>query len=182
MNTYKICICGDANTGKTQFVHRLVSGGFDEQYIPTLGVEVHPLKLHTNYGDFSLVLWDIAGDPRYSGLGREYFSNVNGAIIMGEDPNPKWRRMILDKSTECPIIEIINKYDDLFGCAISDDDVSSTLEGYLVSPMRVSNLGGYRLELPLLCLLREILQIPDIVLTKKSIIEPKPKWDIPIGK
>lgn len=37
--------------GKTTFVKRHLTGEFEKKYVATLGVEVHPLRFHTNYGE-----------------------------------------------------------------------------------------------------------------------------------
>ncbi len=45
--TYKVIIVG---VGKTSLVKRHLAGRFEEKYIATLGVEVHPMRFETNYG------------------------------------------------------------------------------------------------------------------------------------
>ncbi|CAE8625918.1 unnamed protein product, partial [Polarella glacialis] len=45
---FKLVLCGDGGVGKTTLVKRHLTGEFEKKYIPTLGVEVHPLKFTTN--------------------------------------------------------------------------------------------------------------------------------------
>ncbi len=44
------------------------SGEFEKKYIPTLGVEVHPLKFATNCGVICFNVWDTAGQEKMGGL------------------------------------------------------------------------------------------------------------------
>ena len=45
----------------------------------TLGVEVHPLKFHTNRGEMVFNVWDTAGQEKYGGLRDGYY--IQGKIF-----------------------------------------------------------------------------------------------------
>ncbi len=59
--TFKMILVGDGAVGKTTFVKRHITGEFEKKYIATIGVEVHPLKFHTNRGVICFNVWDTAG-------------------------------------------------------------------------------------------------------------------------
>jgi small GTP-binding protein len=84
----KICFVGDGGVGKTCCLQRLLfdrdadddfnseilpSVGFRKQYIPTLGVEVHPVMGYT--------IWDCSGQGKYQGLGTEYWKDCNIFVV-----------------------------------------------------------------------------------------------------
>ena len=52
------------------------------RYLPTMGVEIHPIRR----GDRTYNIWDCGGDPRFVGMGDGYFTGTSGAIIMSRDP------------------------------------------------------------------------------------------------
>lgn len=81
---YKIVLVGDCGVGKTTFVKRHLTGEFEAKHVCTLGVEVHPLKFRTNYGEVTLNVWDVAGNKKYVGLKEGYFVGSQGAIVMGD--------------------------------------------------------------------------------------------------
>jgi GTP-binding nuclear protein Ran len=55
---FKVVLIGDGGTGKTTLVKRHLDGQFERKYVPTLGVEVHPLPFYTTHGKMLLNIWD----------------------------------------------------------------------------------------------------------------------------
>lgn len=66
--TFKVVLVGDGGVGKTTFVKRHISGEFEKRYLATMGVEVHPLRFHTNFGEILMNVWDTAGQEKLGGL------------------------------------------------------------------------------------------------------------------
>ncbi|XP_060043311.1 GTP-binding nuclear protein Ran-like [Erinaceus europaeus] len=64
------------------FVKCHLTREFEEKYVTTLGVEVHPLMFHTNRGPIKFNVWDTAGQEKFGGLRDGYCIQVQRAIIM----------------------------------------------------------------------------------------------------
>ncbi|RLN98699.1 hypothetical protein BBJ28_00018741, partial [Nothophytophthora sp. Chile5] len=92
---FKLILVGDGGVGKTTFVKRHLTGEFEKKYIgmltmravlycitATLGVEVHPLTFHTNFGPIRFNCWDTAGQEKFGGLRDGYYIQGQCAIIM----------------------------------------------------------------------------------------------------
>ena len=98
---FKLVLVGDGDNGKTTFVKRCLTGEF-KKYVATLGVEVHPLMLHTNRG----------------GLRDSYYIQAQCAIIMFDVTSrvtyknvPNWHRDVVQVCENIPIVLCGNKVD-----------------------------------------------------------------------
>ena len=146
LGTYKIVLVGDGKTGKTTFVNKLISkdeiimfrGKGDQGksplhkesahfgiysdlqkkygYQPTLGVEVHPIRILTNHGMIIFNLWDVAGQEDLGGLRDGYYINAKGALIFFsyDDSDSfenmwKWERDLYRVSDTISYVAVGNK-------------------------------------------------------------------------
>jgi len=117
--TWKLLLVGDGAVGKTTFVKRHRTGEFEKKYIATMGVEVHPLTFHTNYGPVVFNVWDTAGQEKFGGLRDGYYIQGQCGIIMFDVTNrmtyknvPNWHRDIVRVcDTGIPIVIVGNKVD-----------------------------------------------------------------------
>lgn len=57
----KIGMLGDVNAGKTSFIHRFISGGFEENLVPTVGMEGQSKEVTVENRPFSALIFDTAG-------------------------------------------------------------------------------------------------------------------------
>lgn len=57
-------------------VEAVRAGEFEKKYIPTLGVEVRPLRFSTNFGPIVFNVWDTAGQEKFGGLRDGYYIKV----------------------------------------------------------------------------------------------------------
>ena len=105
-------------SGKTTFVKRHQTGEFEKKYVATLGVEVHPLRFHTNRGELVFNVWDTAGQEKFGGLRDGYYIQGQCAIIMFDVTSrityknvPNWHRDIVRVCENIPIVLVGNKVD-----------------------------------------------------------------------
>merc|ERR1712080_486417 len=115
---FKLVLVGDGGTGKTTLVKRHLTGEFEKKYIPTLGVEVHPLKFSTNCGNLCFNVWDTAGQEKFGGLRDGYYIQGQCAIIMFDVTSrityknvPNWHRDLERVCENIPIVLCGNKVD-----------------------------------------------------------------------
>ena len=79
---FKLLLVGDGGVGKTTLVKRHRTGEFEKKYIPTLGVEVHPLKFNTNGGEICFNVWDTAGQEKFDKLHASYYFGADCCILV----------------------------------------------------------------------------------------------------
>ncbi len=63
--TFKILLVGDRSVGKTTYLKYLRTGVYDTAYIPTIGVNIHPIIYHTNYGKIIFNVWEVIDFENY---------------------------------------------------------------------------------------------------------------------
>jgi GTP-binding nuclear protein Ran len=104
--------------GKTTFVKRHISGEFEKKYVPTLGVDVRPLRFNTNYGPICFNVWDTAGQEKFGGLRDGYYIQGQCAILMFDVTNrtsyknvQNWHRDLIRVCEDIPIVLVGNKVD-----------------------------------------------------------------------
>lgn len=100
------------------FHQRHLTGEFEKKYIATLGVEVHPLQFHTNFGAICFNVWDTAGQEKFGGLRDGYYIQGQCGIIMFDVTSrityknvPNWHRDLVRVCENVPIVLCGNKVD-----------------------------------------------------------------------
>lgn len=168
-NTFKVCFIGAGGTGKTTFLLRHLNGEFQKQYIPTLGVEVHPLVFHTTEGSFTFNIWDTAGQEKFGGLRDAYYLLANAAVAFyTKDTVELTNQLVKDFKRVCPDVPIINvwaKTDlkeemDFVKCNCKHH-YSFIKQGDRVT-YQVSAKSNYNFEKPFLEILRKLTNKPQL--------------------
>jgi GTP-binding nuclear protein Ran len=114
----KVLLVGDGAVGKTTFVKRHRTGEYDKRYNSTMGVEVHPLKFHTNKGPVIFNVWDAAGQEKFGGLRAGYYIQSEAAMVMFSHDSastynnvPRWISDVRKVCENIPVVVIGNKSD-----------------------------------------------------------------------
>jgi GTPase SAR1 family protein len=104
-NEYKVVLIGNSESGKTSFIKSVITGEKNTKYSPTLGVEVHPIKIN----DLYLNVWDLAGNPKYGGLVDCYLMQSRlGIVFMNGEPFNELTRLSIDNlnKSNTPLIYV----------------------------------------------------------------------------
>lgn len=103
-----ILLLGDAGTGKSSWLRRLMSRGFTESYVTTIGKDTDVLT----FDGRKIIVHDIGGHERFVDATELYYSIAHGALIFYDTTrtNPRtsyWVRKVPD----VPYILVGNKND-----------------------------------------------------------------------
>ncbi|EDW54003.1 GTP-binding nuclear protein Ran-2 [Drosophila sechellia] len=108
MIEYKLVILGDAQVGKTSLMNRVLYEMFEEEYKPTIGVDVNSFTIQTNRGFIRFIVWDTAGQEELCGLRDGYYINAQCAIIMVDEASHRtYRAWHLDLVRVCKNIPVV---------------------------------------------------------------------------
>lgn len=155
---FKIVLVGDGGVGKSTFLERFISGGFAQRYVPTIGVGVHPIPIHTDKGLFTLNLWDCSGQEKYGSLRDGYYIGMDAAIVMFDLTSMKsffstisWIVSLKRVNPTVPLVVLGSK------CDIQDRKVPKEVLSLLQEHIfEISALSGYNIEKPFSVLLERL--------------------------
>ncbi|MHA1903075.1 MAG: ADP-ribosylation factor-like protein [Candidatus Thorarchaeota archaeon] len=112
----KIALVGEGGTGKTTTLHLLLGDTPPLQYVPTIALNLETVE-NIKFGNYSLVLWDFAGQERFRTLWRFYF---HGADVIFLVCDSSLRNVIVSKdilklikrdAPKVPVFALANKQD-----------------------------------------------------------------------
>jgi Ras-related protein Rab-11A len=80
----KLAILGDAAVGKTSLINNYITHFFNENYQPTLGLNIvtKDIRLEEFNSEIRLLLWDIAGQDKYELTRKMFFQGCSGALLV----------------------------------------------------------------------------------------------------
>ncbi len=86
----KLSVLGDQAVGKTSLIKKYVTGAFEMDYNPTLGVDItlKDLVLEEINSEVRLILWDIAGQNKYELTRKMFFQGCVGALLIYDVTRP----------------------------------------------------------------------------------------------
>ncbi|MFW9895417.1 MAG: Rab family GTPase [Candidatus Thorarchaeota archaeon] len=81
---FKIAVLGDPAVGKTSLINKYIENKFEENYQPTLGVNIltKDIILGERNAEIRLVLWDIAGQDKYELTRQLFFEGCYGCLLV----------------------------------------------------------------------------------------------------
>ena len=175
-NVYKVIFVGDGGVGKTSFIKRHRVGEFETRYIPTIGVEVHLIKFHTNNGLITFNIWDISDQSeKFKGLNEECYKKSQAAIVFFDYTNilsyeniEQWRMSIRRVCKDIPIILCGNKIDDNKNVKVEYDQ--KYIDNKYIASYNVSAKTNYNYYKLYLALAKRFLGIDTyFIVTNKCI-------------
>lgn len=166
--TFPIFLVGDSKVGKTTFLNRYLTGDFQREHNPTLGIDFRLVTVKTNYGRFVLQVYDCSGATEYAELRTHLYDRLRGAIVMFDVCNSESYRHARDYLSELrtqhfmPIVLCGNQVDRLDRQV--DPSQIDLHRKYNCTYYDVSAKSNYNFEKPFLQLLREMTGHEDLKL------------------
>ena len=114
-NIIKIIMVGDGSVGKTSLRRRYMGDTFTGNYMMTIGSDFSIKRL----GGFLIQLYDLAGQPGFKMLRKQYYLGAQAAIVVYDITKPqsldnvrKWLDEItMAQGHEIPFVLVGNKID-----------------------------------------------------------------------
>jgi GTP-binding nuclear protein Ran len=180
---FKIVLVGNGGVGKTTWIHRHLTGEFQTRYNATIGVDIHPLSFHTNYGVVTFDCWDTAGQERHGGLATGYYMQARGAVLMFDVTQKAsyrrigdWHSALSRVTPNIPTVLCGNKV-DIAGRKVRASDITYHNEHNLPY-YDISAKSNYNFEKPFLWLARQLTGHQDLEFVAMPALAP-PTVEVP---
>ena len=79
---FKITVVGDPAVGKTTLIRKYTTGGFQKDYIATLGAQFSNYEERIEGKQVKLFIWDIAGQETFEMMRQKFYKGSRAAIIV----------------------------------------------------------------------------------------------------
>ncbi len=160
---FKITLLGEGAVGKTSLRRRYLGESFKEGYMMTIGADFAVKKMHLNQTEYTLQIWDLAGQQRFSAVREVYYRGTAGALLVFDISRPEtyeilpnWLHELIrnNKNRIVPLVLIGNKSDlrDSTPYAVPKEyameyaDQLSQWSGFYVPYMETSAKTGLNVE------------------------------------
>jgi small GTP-binding protein len=78
---FKVIVVGDPSVGKTSLILRYTDNAFRQTYLPTIGTNLTEKGVTLGKVKAKLVLWDIAGQSKFSTFRKSFYNGARGIIV-----------------------------------------------------------------------------------------------------
>ena len=79
---HKVIFIGDANTGKTSIINRIIDNPFNDTYDVSIGIDFMSKNIRFRGQNIKIQIWDSAGQEKYKGLIPSYVRNSSIVFIV----------------------------------------------------------------------------------------------------
>ena len=80
--SFKISVIGDGQVGKTSLIKKFTKGGFERDYVKTIGAQFSKYVKEIGEDEIRLIFWDIAGQDDFLFLRPAFYKDSIAAIIV----------------------------------------------------------------------------------------------------
>ena len=146
-----IGMVGSGEVGKTSLIKKFI---FNEHIdgktiIATIGIDYFPLQVNIAGEQYSIQIWDPAGQERFRSLTKNYYNQLDAVILvfsMTEESSMeaalRWLKEIQEHK-DCPVIIVANKSEDVENVKISDEVLNQIAEACKVECVKTSACSGF---------------------------------------
>ena len=79
---FKLLLIGNSSVGKSSLLVRFVDDIWEENFVPTIGVDFKLKTLEIDGKKVKLQIWDTAGQERFKNITASYYRGGNGVLVV----------------------------------------------------------------------------------------------------
>jgi len=165
---YKILFLGDTEVGKTSLLIRYSDNKFENDGLPTLGVDLRNKYVQIENKKIRLDLWDTAGQERFLNITKNYFKGSHGIIFVCDVTKKKtyerlkiWIEDAKSNVSEKTEMIIAGNKIDLQNREVSKEELKNISDKYNIPFLETSAKTGEGVEEIFNTLIHNIFQKKD---------------------
>ena len=78
----KLVVIGESGVGKSNLILRFKENRFDDQLIPTIGLDFYSDDFTIKGKKVRVQIWDTAGQEKYRATAKTYYKLAHGVILV----------------------------------------------------------------------------------------------------
>ena len=131
-NRIKVALLGNSNVGKTCIITKYVKETYDEKTTSTIGASSIEKTLQRGKNEYTLNIWDTAGQEMYQSLGKYFYKDAYIIILVYditsqeslEGLKKRWYPDLQIYGENCVVTAVVGNKADLF----ENDDLANEEE------------------------------------------------------
>ena len=153
-HSIKLLVLGDLSVGKTSFIYRFTEDKFDEEQIPTTGLDLKTADIILNNKKIRIQIWDTAGQEKFNSITKNLILRVQGIILLFDLTNKEsfenlnsWIKIIRDYcGNKMQILILGNKKDLEEQIVINEEDINSFSKSVKIKIKKTSCKNGENIK------------------------------------
>ena len=128
---FKLLLIGNSSVGKSSLLFRFCENVWDDNFVPTIGVDFKLKSIEVNGKKVKLQIWDTAGQERFKNIPSSYQRGGNGVLVVYDITDRESFENLTSWLIEIEKNANKNVYKLLIGnkCDLEDQRKISTQEG-----------------------------------------------------
>ena len=133
LKSFKVILVGETGVGKTSIFNRFCTGKYDGNHSATVGVDFEVKEVKYNDKDYSIQLFDTAGQERFKSIISSYFRLADAFFIVFDLTNKHSLEYVpnyvetIKEMIENPRFIILGNKDDLKKDKLKDNEIFKVL-------------------------------------------------------
>lgn len=89
LKAFKVIIVGPQAVGKSSILYRLSESQFNPNYLSTVGIDFKTYTVQIAEKNYSLQIWDTAGQEKFRSLTATYYKGSQGCVCVFDLTDPE---------------------------------------------------------------------------------------------
>ena len=160
---FKVLLIGNSGVGKSSILSRYADNYFEEQNMPTIGVDFKINQTEIDGKVVKLQIWDTAGQCRFKTITQSYYRGSHGIIVVFDVTDresfsgvQRWMQQVEENCQNVSCILVGNKSDLTSKRAVTFDEGQELADHFMIRYVETSAKESKNVDSAFTMMTREI--------------------------